>query len=69
MPQVLLPEIVSRSLLSLRGHACANDPVFVSRKGGRLSERTVNDMMKRLRSLNALVHEARLRETGKSNVD
>jgi hypothetical protein len=66
---VLLPEIVSRSLLSLRGDAGANDPVFVSRKGGRLSERTVNDMMKRLRSLNALVHEARLRETGKSNVD
>jgi integrase len=45
--QVLLPEIVSRSLLSLRGDAGANDPVFVSRKGGRLSERTVNDMMKR----------------------
>ena len=66
---MLLPEIVSRSLLSLRGDAGANDPVFVSRKGGRLSERTVNDMMKRLRSLNALVHEARLRETGKSNVD
>ena len=44
--QVLLPAIVSRSLLSLRGHACANDPVFVSRKGGRLSERTVNDMVK-----------------------
>jgi integrase/recombinase XerD len=45
--QVLLPEIVSRSLLSLRGDAAANGPVFVSRKGGRLSERTVNDMIKR----------------------
>jgi integrase/recombinase XerD len=45
--QVLLPEIVSRSLLSLRGDAGANDPVFVSRKGGRLNERTVNDMVKR----------------------
>jgi integrase/recombinase XerD len=44
---VLLPEIVSRSLLSLRGDAGADDPVFVSRKGGRLSERTVNDMVKR----------------------
>jgi integrase/recombinase XerD len=44
--QVLLPEIVSRSLLSLRGDAGANDPVFVSRKGGR-AERTVNDMVKR----------------------
>jgi integrase/recombinase XerD len=28
--QALLPEIVSRSLLSLRGDAGANDPVFVS---------------------------------------
>jgi integrase/recombinase XerD len=45
--QVLLPEIVSRPLLSLRGDAGANDPVFVSRKGSRLSERTVNDMVKR----------------------
>jgi Phage integrase family len=45
--QVLLPEIVSCSLLSLRGYAGANDPVFVSRKGGRLAERTVNDMVKR----------------------
>ena len=33
---------------SLRGDAGANDPVFVSRKGGgHLSERTVNDMVKR----------------------
>jgi integrase/recombinase XerD len=45
--QVLLPEIVSRSLLSLRGDAGANDPVFASRNGGHLSERTVNDMVKR----------------------
>jgi integrase/recombinase XerD len=38
--QVLLPEIVSRSLLSLRGDAGAKDPVFASRKGGgRLTER------------------------------
>src|SRR5262245_50434543 len=45
--QVLLPKIVSRSLLSLRGDAGANDPVFGSRKGGALAERTVNDMVKR----------------------
>src|SRR5262245_15090221 len=45
--QVLLLEIVSRSLLSLRGDAGANDPVFASRKGGGLAERTVNDMVKR----------------------
>jgi integrase/recombinase XerD len=46
--QVLLPEIVSRSLLSLRGDAGANDPVFASRQGGgRLTERAVNKMMKR----------------------
>jgi integrase/recombinase XerD len=46
--QVLLPEIVSRSLLSLRGDAGANDPVFASRKGGgRLTERAVNGMVKR----------------------
>jgi hypothetical protein len=32
---------------SLRGDADANDPVFVSRKGGWLSERTVNDTVKR----------------------
>jgi integrase/recombinase XerD len=47
--QVLLPEIVSRSLLSLRGDAGTNDPVFASRKGGgRLTERGVHDMVKRL---------------------
>jgi hypothetical protein len=46
--QVLLPAIVSRSLLSLRGDAGANDPVFASRKhGGRLTERAVNEMVKR----------------------
>jgi integrase/recombinase XerD len=32
--QMLLSEIVSRSLLSLLGEAGANDPVFASRKGG-----------------------------------
>jgi site-specific recombinase XerD len=46
--QVLLPEIVSKSLLSLRGDAGANDPVFASRKGGaRLTERAVHGMVKR----------------------
>jgi len=40
-------KIVSRLLLSLRGDAAANDPVFVSRKGRRLAERTVNDIVKR----------------------
>ena len=45
--QVLMPEVVSRSLLSLRGDAGANDPVFVSREGGHLAERTVNIMVKR----------------------
>jgi integrase/recombinase XerD len=46
--QVLLPEIVSRSLLSLRGDAGANDPVFKGRQGdGWLTERAVNAMMKR----------------------
>jgi integrase/recombinase XerD len=46
--QVLLPDVVSRSLLSLRGDAGTTDPVFPSRKGGgRLTERAVNDMVKR----------------------
>jgi integrase/recombinase XerD len=46
--QVLLPEIVSRSLLSLRRDAGANDPVFASRKGGGpLTERAVHAMVKR----------------------
>jgi integrase/recombinase XerD len=39
---------VSRSLLSLRGDAGANDPVFASRKGGgRLTERAVLSIVKR----------------------
>jgi integrase/recombinase XerD len=46
--QVLLPEIVSRSLQSLRGDASDNDPVFTSRKGGHLTERAVNGMLKRV---------------------
>src|SRR5215510_8941869 len=45
--QVLLPEIVSRSLLSLRGDAGVNDPVFPSRKGGSLTERGVHDIVRR----------------------
>ena len=46
--QVLLPDIVSRSLLSLRGDAGAGDPVFASRKaGGPLTERGVHAMVKR----------------------
>jgi integrase/recombinase XerD len=46
--QVLLPEIPSRSLLSLRGDAGVSDPVFASRKGGgSLTERAVNGMVKR----------------------
>jgi integrase/recombinase XerD len=46
--QVLLPDVVSRSLLSLRGDAGANDPVFPSRNGGgRLTERAVHGMVKR----------------------
>ena len=44
---MLLPDIVSRSLLSLRGDAGVNDPVIASRKGGGLAERTINDMVKR----------------------
>jgi integrase/recombinase XerD len=39
-------QIVSRSLLSLRGDAGANDPVFAKRDGGRLTERAVNKMVK-----------------------
>ena len=46
--QVLLPQIVSASLVALRGDAGANDPVFASHKGGRrLTERTVGYMLKR----------------------
>ena len=43
--QVLLPEIVSRSLLSLGGDAGDSDPVFPSRMGGgKLTERNVNSV-------------------------
>ena len=45
--QVLLPDIVSRSLLTLRGDAGANDPVFAGRKGGPLTERAVHPIVKR----------------------
>jgi integrase/recombinase XerD len=46
--QVLLPDVVGRSLLVLRGEAGADDRVFRSRKGGhRLTERAVNHMLKR----------------------
>jgi integrase/recombinase XerD len=47
---ILLPKIVSRSLLSLGGKAANNDPVFVSRKdkgGGRLTTRAVLGTVKR----------------------
>lgn len=47
--QVLLPDIVSSSLLSLRATAAPTDPVFASRKGGHhLTERTINGMVKRV---------------------
>jgi integrase/recombinase XerD len=46
--QVLLPEIVSRAVHSLRGDASDSDPVFPSRMGGgKLTERNVNAMVKR----------------------
>jgi integrase/recombinase XerD len=45
--QVLLPETVATAILALRSDAGANDPIFASRKGGRLSERAVNYMLKR----------------------
>jgi integrase/recombinase XerD len=45
--QVLLPEIVSRSLLSLRGEASDAAPVFAARHGGPLTERAVSAMVKR----------------------
>jgi hypothetical protein len=41
--QVLLPEIVSRALLSLRG------PVFASRKGGPLTQQGVEPSRVRMR--------------------
>jgi integrase/recombinase XerD len=45
--QVLLPEAVSKSLLSLRGDAGANDPVFPTRTGTRLKQRAISYMIKR----------------------
>jgi integrase/recombinase XerD len=48
--EVLLPEVVARALLSLRGDAGANDPVFASPRGGHLTERAVNYMLKRAAS-------------------
>ena len=46
--QVLLPVASSRSLLSLRGDAGANDAVFASRKtDARLTERAVLGIVKR----------------------
>jgi integrase/recombinase XerD len=46
--QVLLPAIVSRALLALRGDAGADEPVFASRKGGgALLTRGVHAMIKR----------------------
>jgi integrase/recombinase XerD len=46
--QVLLPAIVSRTLLALRGDAGNNDPVFASRKGGKpLLARAVHAMVRR----------------------
>ncbi len=55
--QVLLPDVVSRLLLTLRGDAGADDPVFASRKGGHLTERAVNGMVKRAAS-KASINEA-----------
>lgn len=45
--QVLLPEIVSRSLIELRGAASPTDAVFTARHGGALTERAVHAMIKR----------------------
>ena len=45
---ILLPEIVSRNLLGLRGDADDAAPIFKSRKGGGpLTARAVNHMIKR----------------------
>jgi integrase/recombinase XerD len=52
----LLPEIVSRSLLSLRGDAGGNDPVFVNQKAGRMTERA--DHMLKATAKAAGVNEA-----------
>ena len=45
--QVLLPQAVSTSLLSLRDDAGANDPVFPTRTGTRLKQRAIGYMIKR----------------------
>ena len=45
--QVLLPAIVSKSLLSLRADAGADAPVFPSRTGGHLGRRAVLGLLKR----------------------
>ena len=55
--QVLLQNIVSRSPLSLRVDAGANDPVFASRKAWHLTERAVNGMVKRT-ARKAVISEA-----------
>ena len=60
MRQVLLPEIVSASLLALRGDAGANDPVFASHKGARLKQRAIGYMIKRA-AKRAGIAEYRLR--------
>jgi integrase/recombinase XerD len=40
--------VITQTLLSLRGDAGANDPVFASRKGGgRLTQQAVHGMVKR----------------------
>jgi integrase/recombinase XerD len=44
---VVLPEVVSRSLLSLRNEARADDPVFVDKKGQRMYARAVHRMIKK----------------------
>ena len=44
--QVLLPEIIGTSLLSLRAGVGAAEPIFASRTGQRLTERAVNYMLK-----------------------
>jgi integrase/recombinase XerD len=46
--EVVLPEVVGRSILSLRGDAGADDPIFRSPRGGHLTERAVNYMLKRV---------------------
>jgi integrase/recombinase XerD len=42
-----LPEVVSNSLLKLRGAPAGDgDPIFTNRAGGRLTDRAVNYMLK-----------------------